>query len=112
MGGVFTILRDFGQRAFVEIERVLRDSAQGLERKLLVLVGEKLRVAAAIWKIREAEMAPHGNVPVAVAVVHGLDRGAIGISEIFVEIGGTVQRLERGAVAAVLIVFGDGVDVR
>src|SRR5947208_1359002 len=105
MPGAFTILWNFGERAFVEIERVLRDSAQRFERKLLIVVGEKLRVAPAIGKIREAEVAPHGNVPVAIAVVHGLNRGAVGISEIFVEVGGTVQGIERCAIVTMLVVL-------
>src|SRR5207245_1561918 len=47
------------------------------------------------------------NIPVTVAVVDGFDGHTVGVGEVFVEVGGAMERLERGGVVAVLIVFRD-----
>src|SRR6266849_1822668 len=64
--------------------------------------GQKLRVAAAVWKIGKAEMSPRVNSPIAVAVVDDLHRNTVGISKVFVKVGGAAQCLERCRVVCVL----------
>src|SRR5205823_9540778 len=64
--------------------------------------GQKLRVAAAVGEMREAELSPRADGPVAVAVVDDVDRSAVREGVVRMEVGRAAQRFEGRRIAAVL----------
>src|SRR5439155_5574234 len=68
---------------------------------------EEAGVASPLREVGKAEVAPHGDAPIAVSVVDRLHGRSVRIGVVAVEAGGTPERFQRGRILAVFPVEGD-----
>ena len=93
-------------RAGVPVEEILSEPAEGFKTEFRGYRADCER--STVGEVREGEVGPRGDEPVAIAIVEEFGGLAVGVSEIGVQIGRAAEGFEGGRVMGMLPVNADG----